>query len=130
MLTANVLSCHKNGDVMMMRMGIIFRVQLLLPSAEGRQGYVRVRSHVQVRSRADLFDEYKFYHDHFNVVADRWIHVQRRYLVVKRIHHIEPFEVITTVLGVVFDTNHIHNSKKVCLQVAAVVEVGHRLVGD
>lgn len=124
---ANVLSCHQNGDVVVLWIIVFLWVQctlppefregweisvlrqwmdlpksVFLPAETFQRGYRRI-GHIQVLVSVFFFQQNYFDDDNMYGVADGRVFVQRR--------------------------DHIHDRQQVRLNVAALVELHHRRVG-
>lgn len=78
--SAYVLPGHEDGDVMMLRMRVVIRIEVLLPFAEILERDVRVCGHVQFRFGKRIVNKYYSHDGDFNEVADTRVRVQGRNL--------------------------------------------------
>lgn len=77
---AYVLPRDQNGDIVVVRMCVVPRIEVLLPLAEVPQCRIRIHANIEQRLRGGIIDENYLHHDHINIITDAGIHVQRGYL--------------------------------------------------
>lgn len=72
---ADVLPRDQDGDVVVVRVGVVAGIQGFLPLAKVPKRGVRVDGYVEERLRSGVVDEDNFHHDNVYVVSDTGVHV-------------------------------------------------------
>lgn len=75
-VAANIFACYQYGDIVMMRILLVERVQLVLPAAKAIQILLGILREIQLRFRIVLLQLYDAHHNYLDGIANAGILVQ------------------------------------------------------